>query len=113
LLGSSEDPEKLLAGPDPGGLSAPEGNLRVHRDRAVQEWLAQHSSLIGVLYLSAYSPELNPDEGIDGDLKQRVSGATSSTTFASSRSCPGAFAASSSIGHFAMWLASRLPRPDQ
>jgi hypothetical protein len=45
-------------------------NLRVHR--AVQAWLAQHKSHIEVFYLPTYSPELNPDEGINGDLKQGV-----------------------------------------
>jgi transposase len=47
-------------------------NLRVHRARAVQAWLAQHKSQIEVFYLPAYSPELNPDEGINGNLKQGV-----------------------------------------
>jgi len=32
---------------------------------------AAHSQ-IEVFYLPAYSPELNPDEGINGDLKQAV-----------------------------------------
>jgi len=47
-------------------------NLRVHRAHAVQAWLAQHKSQIEVFYLPAYSPELNPDEGINGNLKQGV-----------------------------------------
>lgn len=46
--------------------------LPVHRARAVKEWLAQHRSQIKVHYLPAYSPELNPDEGINGDIKQAV-----------------------------------------
>jgi len=46
--------------------------LRVHRSQAVRDWLAQHTSQIEVFYLPAYSPELNPDEGINGDLKQAV-----------------------------------------
>ena len=46
--------------------------LRVHRSRAVRDWLAQHTSQIEVSYLPAYSPELNPSEGINGDLKQAV-----------------------------------------
>jgi hypothetical protein len=46
--------------------------LRVHRSRAVLDWLAQHTSQIEVFHLPAYSPELNPDEGVNGDLKQAV-----------------------------------------
>jgi hypothetical protein len=34
--------------------------------------LAQHTSQIEVFHLPAYSPELNPSEGINGDLKQAV-----------------------------------------
>lgn len=48
-------------------------NLRVHRAGTVQNWLAAHRSQIEVFYLPPYSPELNPDEGINGDLKQVVS----------------------------------------
>ena len=34
--------------------------------------MAEHRSEIEVLYLPAYSPELNPDEGVNADLKQAV-----------------------------------------
>ena len=46
--------------------------LRVHRAHAVRDWLAEHVAQIEVFYLPAYSPELNPDEGVNGDLKQAV-----------------------------------------
>jgi transposase len=46
--------------------------LRVHRARLVQDWLARHSSRIEVQYLPPYSPDLNPDEGVNADLKQAV-----------------------------------------
>ena len=46
--------------------------LRVHRAHAVREWLAGHVAQIELYYLPAYSPELNPDEGVNGDLKQAV-----------------------------------------
>ncbi len=46
--------------------------LRVHRARLTQDWLAQHRSEIEVHYLPPYSPELNPDEGVNADLKQAV-----------------------------------------
>jgi transposase len=47
-------------------------NLRVHRSVAVQAWLAEHRRQIEVFYLPPYSPELNPDEGVNGALKQGV-----------------------------------------
>jgi transposase len=44
-------------------------NLRVHRSRKVQQWLETHRERIEVFYLPAYSPELNPDELLNSDLK--------------------------------------------
>jgi transposase len=46
--------------------------LPVHRSAAVREWLARHKRQIEVSYLPSYSPELNPDEGLNADLKQNV-----------------------------------------
>ena len=46
--------------------------LRVHRARLVRDRLAEHSSEIEVHYLPSYSPDLNPDEGVNADLKQAV-----------------------------------------
>jgi transposase len=46
--------------------------LRVHRAARVRDWLAAHRAKIEVFYLPAYSPELNPDEGLNADLKQVV-----------------------------------------
>ena len=47
-------------------------NLRVHHSKPVKEWLAQHTEQIEVFYLPSYSPELNPDEMANADLKQAV-----------------------------------------
>ncbi|MBQ0819068.1 IS630 family transposase, partial [Microvirga sp. HBU67558] len=47
-------------------------NLPVHRARAVQDWLAARPERIEVFYLPPYSLELNPDEGLNADLKQAV-----------------------------------------
>lgn len=47
-------------------------NLRVHHAKIVQAWLAEHTSEIEVFYLPSYSPELNPDEYLNGDLKDGV-----------------------------------------
>jgi transposase len=46
--------------------------LPVQRAAAVKAWLAQHRSQIKVYYLPPYSPELNPDEAINGDIKRSV-----------------------------------------
>ena len=45
-------------------------NLPVHRACAVQDWLAGRRAEIEVFHLPPYSPELNPDEGLNADLKQ-------------------------------------------
>ena len=47
-------------------------NLRVHHSKAVKKWLAENEEKIQVFYLPSYSPELNPDELLNADLKQRV-----------------------------------------
>jgi len=44
--------------------------LKAHRARLTRDWLAEHRSEIEVHYLPPYSPELNPDEGVNADLKQ-------------------------------------------
>ena len=46
--------------------------LRAHRARLTRDWLAEHRSEIEVSYLPSHSPELNPDEGVNADLKQAV-----------------------------------------
>ena len=47
-------------------------NLRVHHANLVREWLEKHSEKIEVFYLPPYSPELNPDEYLNCDLKAGV-----------------------------------------
>lgn len=47
-------------------------NLRVHHCKPVKEWLETHKSMIEAFYLPAYSPELNPDEYLNCDLKKGV-----------------------------------------
>lgn len=47
-------------------------NLRVHHARKVKAWLAEHDEDIEVFYLPSYSPELNPDECLNADLKDAV-----------------------------------------
>ena len=47
-------------------------NLRVHHAKIVQEWLEEHREEIELFYLPSYSPELNPDELLNCDLKAGV-----------------------------------------
>ena len=47
-------------------------NLRVHHSKRVREWLEEHRKQIEVFYLPSYSPELNPDEYLNCDLKVGV-----------------------------------------
>jgi transposase len=44
-------------------------NLRVHHSKPVKAWLAQRTGQIEVFYLPSYSPDLNPDERLNADLK--------------------------------------------
>lgn len=44
----------------------------VHRGKQVQQWLSQHRDEIEVFYLPSYSPQLNPAEYLNGDIKQGV-----------------------------------------
>ncbi len=47
-------------------------NLRVHHSKVVQKWLETNEEKIKVFFLPPYSPEVNPDEYLNGDLKQRI-----------------------------------------
>lgn len=49
-------------------------NLKVHHCKPVKEWLGKNTDKIEVFYLPAYSPELNPDEYLNNDLKLAVHG---------------------------------------
>jgi transposase len=55
-------------------------NLRVHHSKPVKQWLAENAGRIEVFYLPSYSPELNPDELLNADLKQRVTTAAPART---------------------------------
>ncbi len=47
-------------------------NLGVHHCKPVKAWLAQHVDEIEVFYLPSYSPELNPEERLNADLKHVI-----------------------------------------
>ena len=47
-------------------------NLRVHHVKIFKAWLAERDDEIEVFYLPSYSPELNPDEYLNCDLKAGI-----------------------------------------
>lgn len=47
-------------------------NLRVHHSKPVKAWVAERQDKIELFYLPSYSPELNPEERLNGDLKQSI-----------------------------------------
>lgn len=48
-------------------------NLRVHHSYLVQDWIKENKEKIELFFLPAYSPEKNPDEYLNCDLKQGLS----------------------------------------
>lgn len=46
-------------------------HLRVHHSKPVKEWVAKNKK-IELFYLPSYSPELNPEERLNADLKQAI-----------------------------------------
>ena len=47
-------------------------NLRVHHAKHVKEWVAGREAQIQLFYLPSYSPDLNPDEYLNCDLKRSL-----------------------------------------
>ena len=47
-------------------------NLRVHHAKLFKAWFETHNDAMAVFYLPSYSPELNPDEYLNCDLKAGV-----------------------------------------
>ncbi|MFF9344912.1 IS630 family transposase [Streptomyces sp. NPDC014773] len=43
-----------------------------HRSKAVRAWLADHEDQVELHFLPSYSPELNPDELVNADLKRSL-----------------------------------------
>ena len=46
----------------------------VHRSRAARTWAAKHADQIELFFLPGYSPELNPDELLNNDVKSNAVG---------------------------------------
>lgn len=47
-------------------------NLRVHHSRSVKASAAERHDKIELFYLPSYSPELNPEEGLNANLKHAI-----------------------------------------
>jgi transposase len=47
-------------------------NLRVHHSKPVKAWVAERADLIELFYLPSYSPELNPEERLNSELKHAI-----------------------------------------
>ena len=47
-------------------------NLRVHHSKLVKAWVAERPDQIELFYLPSYSPQLNPEERLNADLKQAM-----------------------------------------
>jgi transposase len=47
-------------------------NLRVHHAKALRPWLEKQEKRLRLFYLPSYSPEINPDEYLNQDVKQAV-----------------------------------------
>ena len=48
-------------------------NLRVHHSKLVKAWVSERQDQIELFYLPSYSPQLNPEERLNADLKQEMS----------------------------------------
>ena len=48
------------------------GNLRVHHSKQVKAWVSERTQHIELFYLPSYSPQLNPEELLNADLKQSM-----------------------------------------
>jgi len=46
--------------------------LRMHHSKLVKAWVAERQEQIELFYLPSYSPQLNPAERLNADLKQEI-----------------------------------------
>lgn len=47
-------------------------NLKVHHSKKVQIWTQKHKKKISLFFLPPYTPQHNPDEYLNNDLKRNV-----------------------------------------
>ncbi|VAX19888.1 Mobile element protein [hydrothermal vent metagenome] len=48
-------------------------NLKVHHSKIVKKWVEKNKRTIELFFLPSYSPERNPDEYLNCDLKEGLS----------------------------------------
>jgi len=60
-------------------------NLRVHHSKLVKARVVERMEKIGIFYLPSYSPELNPEERLNADLKHVIGTKTPVRTKAKSK----------------------------
>jgi transposase len=65
--------ERLVRSTTKGKVFLVLDNLKVHHAKLVKEWVELNKERIELFFLPAYSPELNPDEYLNGDLKSKIS----------------------------------------
>jgi transposase len=63
-------------------------NLRVHHSKLVKACVAEREDQIELFYLPSYSPQLNPKERLNADLKQEMGKRVPVRTKASVRTLP-------------------------
>lgn len=56
-------------------------NLRVHHGKKVKAWAEANKDKIELFFIPSYSPETNPDEYLNRDLKKNVHGKRAPRTF--------------------------------
>lgn len=61
--------ERLIKSADGRRVYLIVDNLKVHHAKLLQPWLEEHTSQLKLYHLPSYSPELNPDEYLNNDLK--------------------------------------------
>jgi transposase len=64
---------KQLIKKAPGKIYLIVDNLRVHHSKIVKAWVKDHEDQLALFYLPSYSPEMNPDEYLNCDLKYGLS----------------------------------------
>jgi transposase len=55
-------------------------NARTHRCKKLTEWVGKHKTRVELFYLPPYSPDLNPDEHLNADVKYGVGSRTPKRT---------------------------------
>ncbi len=71
----------------------------VHRSKTVRAWLADHQDRIELHFLPSRSPEPNPDELVDADLKRSLPHTTGPGTRPNSPPKPAGFSTVDNVSH--------------